>query len=225
MRRQFHPSLPPLTRTSLIPLLAGAFLVGCGSAPPDTDNPQKMPGKNDSTTTMPAADSHPVVRIDTSAGAITLRLDADRAPATVANFLDHVEDGFYRQTLVHFVDPSKMVLMGGFATDGQLKPSRYSIPNEAQNGLTNTRGTVAMARDATLPDSATTQFFINLADSPELDHVDNSDEKFGYCVFGKVVDGLDVADQISQVPTHDLGGDLKQTPQTPVVIRSMTRVE
>ena len=164
---------------------------------------------------------HPVVRIETNRGAIVVELDAVSAPGTVQNFLNYVTDGFYDGTLFHYVAANRMIVGGGYAVEHQLEPTRTPIRNEAHNGLKNVRGTVAMTRDAGLIDSATSQFFINLADAPQLDHAGDSPDKYGYCVFGKVTDGLDVADQISQSVTQDLGGDLVQAPEPPVVIQSI----
>jgi cyclophilin family peptidyl-prolyl cis-trans isomerase len=163
----------------------------------------------------------PTVRIETSAGGITVRLDAIRSPGTVRNFLNYANDGFYENTLVHYVDPGKMIIAGGYSTDNKQKPARTPIRNEAHNGVKNVRGTIAMARDASLIDSATSQFFINLADAPQRDHTGDTPANYGYCVFGEVTEGLDVAEKISQSPTTDQGGDLAQTPKTPVVIKSI----
>jgi cyclophilin family peptidyl-prolyl cis-trans isomerase len=168
---------------------------------------------------------HPVVRIETSAGSITLRLDGVRARGAVRNFLDYANDKFYDNTLVHYVDPGKMIVAGGYSADGKPKPARTPIRNEAHNGLKNIRGTIAMARDQSLIDSATSQFFINLADAPQRDHTGDSAEKYGYCVFGEITEGLDVADKISQSPTANQGGDLVQTPDPPVSIKSIRVVQ
>jgi cyclophilin family peptidyl-prolyl cis-trans isomerase len=164
---------------------------------------------------------NPVVRIETSQGAITLRLDAVRAPGTVQNFLNYARDGFYDNTLVHYVDPDKTVLAGGYSTDQRLKPARLPIRSEADNELKNVRGTVAMSREIDHMDSATSQFFINLADAPQRDHQGDSAEQFGYCVFGEVVEGLDVAQRISNSATTKLPGDLSNTPDPPVRIDSV----
>lgn len=165
---------------------------------------------------------HPVVRIDTNQGAITVRLNAVAAPGTVRNFLNYMNDGFYDDTLIHYAAADTMIVGGGYSADGQLKPTQPPIRNEAHNGLKNVRGTIAMARDVTAGiDSATSQFFINLADAPALDHRGESPEDYGYCVFGEVIDGLDVADRISRSPTRDQGGDLVRSPEPPVIVRSI----
>lgn len=163
----------------------------------------------------------PVVRMETSAGPITVRLDGVHAPGTVRNFLNYANDKFYDNTLVHFVDAGKMILAGGYSVDQKPKPTGTPIRSEAHNGLKNVRGTIAMTRDPSLIDSANSQFFINLADAPQRDHTGDSADKYGYCVFGEVIEGLDTAEKISQSPTKDLGGDLAQTPDPPVVIKSV----
>lgn len=163
----------------------------------------------------------PVVRIETALGTITIQLDGVRAPGTVRNFLNYANDGFYDNSLVHYVDPGKMIVAGGYAADRKPKPARTPIRNEAHNGLKNTRGTIAMTRDQSRIDSATSQFFINLADAPQRDHVGDGAEQYGYCVFGEITEGLDVAAKISQAPTTDQGGDLAQSPEPAVVIKSV----
>jgi len=168
---------------------------------------------------------HPVVVVETSEGPITIRLDAEKSTGTVRNFLNYVHEGFYDNTLIHYVDAGKMVVAGGYGSDRTLKPARQSIRNEAHNGAKNARGTVAMARDASLIDSATSQFFINLADAPQRDHQGDTAALYGYCVFGEVTEGLDVAQKISQSPTTNLGNDLAQTPDPSVVIKSIRIVQ
>jgi cyclophilin family peptidyl-prolyl cis-trans isomerase len=164
---------------------------------------------------------NPVVRIETTAGVITIRLDGIRAPGTVRNFLNYANEKFYDNTLVHFVDPGTMIVAGGYAADRTPKPGRTPIRNEAHNGLKNTRGTIAMTRDQGRIDSATSQFFINLADAPQRDHAGDNADQYGYCVFGEVTEGLEVANKISQSPTANQGGDLAQTPEPAVVIKSV----
>jgi cyclophilin family peptidyl-prolyl cis-trans isomerase len=168
---------------------------------------------------------HPVVVIDTSEGSIRVRLDAEQAPGTVRNFLNYANDGFYDNTLVHFVDAGKMIVAGGYSSDRTLKPARQTIRNEAHNGLKNVRSTIAMARDASRIDSASSQFFINLVDAPQRDYRGDSAADYGYCVFGEVTEGLDIAERISQAKTTDLGGDLVQLPEPTVVIKSIRVVE
>jgi peptidyl-prolyl cis-trans isomerase A (cyclophilin A) len=202
----------------------GALVVaGCGS---DARKASSAEGGAAPTTAASRGESldpeHPIVLIDTSVGKIRVRLDAVNAPATVWSFLNYVRDGFYTNTLIHYVDADKMILGGGYSVDSRPKVTGTTIRNEAHNGLKNVRGTIAMARDrSTGIDNATSQFFINLADSPEYDHRGESLDEYGYCVFGEVTEGLDVADQISRSKTADRGGELARTPEPPVVIKSI----
>jgi len=151
------------------------------------------------------ADSHPQVRLHTSLGDILLELDRDRAPSTVANFLTYVREGFYDGTVFHRVIPKFMIQGGGMTPDMRGKPTHPSIGNEANNGLKNATGTIAMARMAD-PHSASSQFFINVADNAFLDHQAPTRQGWGYTVFGKVTKGMDVVMNISQVPTTSRAG-------------------
>lgn len=164
----------------------------------------------------------PRVRLVTSMGEITLELDAAAAPRTVENFLDYARDGHYNGTLFHRVVPGLLVQGGGFTPDLQPKPTRASIPNEAGNGLSNRRGTIAAARDRGVADSATTQFFINLADNPSFDRKDEQGPyTSGYAVFGRVVQGMEVLDRIAAVPTGPQGPFSAWVPETPVVVEQV----
>jgi peptidyl-prolyl cis-trans isomerase A (cyclophilin A) len=156
------------------------------------------------------------VRLDTSMGEIVIELDAGRAPKSVANFLGYVKAGHYDGTIFHRVIPDFMIQGGGMNADMQEKPTRAPIPLESKNGLTNVRGSVAMARTSS-PDSATAQFFINIKDNAFLDAA-NARDGNGYAVFGKVVSGMDVVDRIWAVPTATKGPH-QNVPVTPVVIR------
>lgn len=200
-----------------------AAVVGCGHSSSESSSAQ--PSGSGSTSTRSAPKSidleKPVVRVETSLGSITIRLDGVRAPGTVRNFLNYASEGFYDNSLVHYVDPGKMLVAGGYSADRTPKPARTPIRNEAHNGLKNVRGTIAMARDQSLIDSATSQFFINLADAPQRDHQSDDPKQYGYCVFGEITEGLNVAEKISQSPTTNQGGDLIQTPNPPVVIKSV----
>jgi cyclophilin family peptidyl-prolyl cis-trans isomerase len=208
--------------------LAGAILVcGCNRSNPSPSSAASghSAAQSDTASESPAAKridlEKPLVRIDTSLGTITLQLDGVRAPGTIRNFLDYANDRFYDNTLIHFVDPGKMIVGGGYGPDGAPKQARNSIRSEAHNGLKNVRGTIAMTRDPAAIDSATSQFFINLADAPQRDHKGDSPDQYGYCVFGEVTEGMDVADKISKSPTADHGNDLAQTPDPPVLIKSV----
>ena len=165
--------------------------------------------------------SYPVVLIHSNAGDITVKLDAVQAPGTVHNFLSYVSEGFYSGTTFHYVESGAMILGGGYTAQGEPKQPRLPIRNEAHNGLKNLRGTIVMARDPAAIDSAASQFFINLVDAPGWDHKGDSPDQYGYCVFGEVIEGLDVADKISKMSTKNLGGDLSSVPQPPVVIESI----
>jgi peptidyl-prolyl cis-trans isomerase A (cyclophilin A) len=156
------------------------------------------------------------VRLDTSMGEIVIELDVAKAPKSVANFLDYVKAGHYDGTVFHRVIPNFMIQGGGFDADMNQKPTRAPIPLESKNGLTNVRGSVAMAR-TNVPDSATSQFFINLKDNAFLNSA-NAPDGTGYAVFGKVLSGMDVVDKIWAVPTGNKGPH-QNVPVTPVLIR------
>lgn len=140
------------------------------------------------------------VEFKTNQGSFIVELYPEKAPATVANFLKYVEDGFYKSTIFHRVINGFMIQGGGFERDLFQKPTRAPVKNEAANGLKNETGTIAMARTQD-PNSATAQFFINLADNAFLDHTGPQPDKIGYCVFGKVVSGMDVVKKIAVIPT------------------------
>ncbi|HTP40353.1 MAG TPA: peptidylprolyl isomerase [Steroidobacteraceae bacterium] len=162
-----------------------------------------------------------MVRFETSLGDFTLDLDAEKAPITVANFLEYVDEGFFDGLIFHRVIPGFMIQGGGFAPDMKQKKTRAPIRNEAKNGLRNERGTIAMARTSVV-DSATAQFFINLVDNGFLDHAGPAN--FGYAVFGRVVEGLDTIDRIAKERTGRRDGH-DDVPVNDVVIRSVTRVD
>jgi cyclophilin family peptidyl-prolyl cis-trans isomerase len=161
-----------------------------------------------------------VVVMDTSLGAVTIELDGDKAPGAVANFLAYVDDKFYDGTVFHRVISDFMIQGGGFAAGMRQKPTKAAIKNESANGLSNKRGTLAMAR-TNQPDSATAQFFINVKDNDFLDRAKAAD-KVGYCVFGKVTAGMDVVDKIRAVPTGTRGG-FQDVPVQEVTINSIRR--
>jgi peptidyl-prolyl cis-trans isomerase B (cyclophilin B) len=157
-----------------------------------------------------------MVRLHTSAGVIGLELDAKAAPATVANFLQYVKDGFYNNTVFHRVIDGFMIQGGGFEPGMSQKATKGPVKNEADNGLRNEKYTVAMARTSD-PHSATAQFFINVADNAFLDHKSPTAQGWGYCVFGKVVEGQDVVDTIKKATTASRGGH-QNVPVDDVVI-------
>ncbi len=159
----------------------------------------------------------PRVRLETSKGIIVVELEAEKAPKTVANFLHYVRTGFYNGTIFHRVIPTFMIQGGGMTADLMRKPTNPPVVNEAANGLKNLRGTVAMARTAEV-DSATSQFFINLKDNPHLDHRGPTPREFGYCVFGRVVEGMEVVDAIAAIPTAAQGPFPADVPTETVTI-------
>ena len=163
------------------------------------------------------------VALETSKGTILLELDSERAPGTVENFLAYVDSGFYDGTVFHRVIPDFMNQGGGFTPDLALKPTREPIRNEADNGLTNEIGTIAMARKPD-PHSATAQFFINTKDNAYLNHVSKDPRGYGYTVFGRVIDGMDAVNAISAVSTATRNG-MGNVPVEPVMINSARRVE
>jgi len=163
------------------------------------------------------------VRMETNKGVITLELDGKNAPETVANFVDYAKAGFYDGTIFHRVIPGFMIQGGGFTIDMKQKAARAPIKNEAGNGLKNTTGTIAMARTSD-PHSATAQFFINVKDNGFLDHTTPTPQGWGYCVFGKVTDGMDVVHAIEHVQTGNRSG-FQDVPLAEVVINKVTVVE
>jgi peptidyl-prolyl cis-trans isomerase B (cyclophilin B) len=163
-----------------------------------------------------------LVELQTNYGNITIKLFPDKAPKTVKNFLGYVDEKFYDGTIFHRVIPTFMIQGGGHTEDMREKDTRDPIQNEADNGLSNLRGTLAMARKPN-PHSATAQFFINVKDNPSLDHKDKV-RSWGYCVFGQVVKGMSVVDDIKNVPTTTKGyhGDV---PVKSVIIEKAIRVK
>lgn len=168
-----------------------------------------------------ADDQHPRVRMSTTFGDILLELDREKAPKSVDNFLRYMQEGYYDGTIFHRVIDGFMVQGGGFTQEFQKKQTHAQIENEANNGLKNLTGTVAMARTND-PHSATAQFFINVANNGFLDHRSPSPRGWGYAVFGKVVEGMDVVDKIRRTPTGSGGPFPKDVPSTTVVIQRVT---
>lgn len=184
----------------LIALALGFGLAVVGEAATDTASP------------------NPQVVLDTSKGSIVLELDPAKAPKTVANFLHYVESGHFDGTIFHRVIPKFMVQGGGFTADMKQKPVEASIENEADNGLKNDRGTIAMARTND-PHSATAQFFFNSIDNGFLNHTSKTAKGWGYTVFGRVIEGMDVVDAMSTVQTGHRGGH-GDVPVEPITITS-----
>ena len=161
--------------------------------------------------------ANPVVELVTSMGPIRIELYPEKAPKTVENFLQYAKEGFYDGTVFHRVIPGFMVQGGGFTPEMEQKRTREPIANEAQNGLKNTAGTVAMARTPN-PHSASAQFFINVADNEFLNFTSPTQQGFGYAVFGRVTQGMDVVQKIVQVPSGNRAGH-QNVPVKPVVIQ------
>jgi cyclophilin family peptidyl-prolyl cis-trans isomerase len=162
----------------------------------------------------------PRVELKTNRGVVVLELYPDKAPKTVANFLQYVKDGYYNGTTFHRVIDGFMIQGGGFDRDMRQKPTRAPVPNEAGNGLKNDNGTIAMARTPD-PHSATAQFFINVKNNDFLNYKEPTPQGYGYTVFGKVVSGMDVVDRIAKSPTGN-AGQHQNVPREPIVIESAT---
>lgn len=209
----FKPLL--LTASLLIPALALAQ----GAAP------AAKPAPESKATAPTEKAASPKVLFKTTLGDITVELYPDKAPKTVENVLEYVRSGFYDGTIFHRVIGNFMIQGGGFTQDLKQKQTRAPVANEANNGLSNLRGTIAMARTGD-PHSATAQFFINVVDNRNLDYVsDQSPMTWGYAVFGKVVSGLDVVDKIKAVQTGAQGPFRSDVPATAVVIEKAELVQ
>lgn len=198
-------------KTALLVCLS--VLLGATAAHAQAPKPQKQAP---APAPAPAA-LNPRVVLETSKGNIVVELYQGKAPKTVKNFLDYVKAGFFNGTIFHRVIPGFMVQGGGFTPDMTEKPTRPSIPNEADNGLGNQRGTLAMARTRD-PNSAGAQFFINLTDNASLNHRSKTIEGWGYAVFGRVVEGMEVVDSIAGVQTMNKGM-YDDVPVQPVIIK------
>jgi peptidyl-prolyl cis-trans isomerase A (cyclophilin A) len=170
---------------------------------------------------LPAWSANPQVELKTNLGIIVLELDAEKAPKTTENFLQYVKDGHYTGTIFHRVIDNFMIQGGGFEAGMKEKSTRAPIQNEAKNGLRNVTGSIAMARTPN-PHSASAQFFINLKDNSFLDYP--GQDGWGYAVFGKVVQGLDVVQKLAKVATGNAGGH-QNVPTTPIVIESAKLIE
>lgn len=216
---------------------AALFCVGCGGTSGDVPAANINGGEQPSTPVVagpsdlpatggyqaPRPEPNPRVVIHTNHGDITVQLDRENAGITVDNFLEYVDSKFYNDTLVHYVGKGQMVLAGAFDGQGNQKATRPPILNEAHNGRSNRKGTIAMSRDPAQPISATSQFFFNLTDNTDLDHKDpDSPQGYGYCVFGEVVGGMEVLEKIALVPVEDQP-DRPKMPVEPVVIRAIER--
>ncbi len=220
----------------LIPVLA---LAGCQKGGDATQPTAAVTGPGGEKAESPAAAAteapqaksdqdpqHPIYEFETSQGKFIVRLDAEKAPLTVDNFRNYVARGHYDLTIFHQVlkDPLQIVLGGGYTADLKEKATLTPIRNEAHNGLKNRRGTIAMARRPNDEDSATCQFFINIADNDALNFKSRTPEGYGYCVFGEVTEGMDVLDRIAKAPVHDID-KFMDLPVETVVIKSVRQVK
>jgi len=218
----FKHLLIAFAATCLAPLALAQTAPAKPAAKPaaKTTEPAKVASASDAG----AASSHKVL-LHTSMGDMTIELYPDKAPKTVDNFEQYVKDGFYNGTVFHRVIPTFMVHGGGWTKDLQRKRTRAPIHNEANNGLSNLKYTVAMARTQD-PHSAAAEFFVNVVDNKRLDYTaDTNSLTWGYCVFGKVINGQDVVDKIKAVPTGAQGPLPSDVPQTPVVIEKAEMVQ
>jgi cyclophilin family peptidyl-prolyl cis-trans isomerase len=173
---------------------------------------------------LAALADNPKVSIETNMGQITLELDAEKAPGTVQNFLRYVDEGFYDGTIFHRVIDGFMIQGGGFTPELERKETHGGIKNEADNGLQNVRGSVAMARTSQ-PHSASSQFFINLVDNGFLNHREKNRRGWGYAVFGKVTSGMDVVDKIGKLTTTTRPNGMSDVPIETVVIERVARID
>jgi cyclophilin family peptidyl-prolyl cis-trans isomerase len=195
-------------------------MCGCASTPPQNSKTATVTPPL-SSPVAPVKSGPPVVEIQTNYGNIEIELFDKAAPKTVANFLAYVKQKHYDGTIFHRVIKGFMIQGGGFTNKFEHKQTMPPIKNEAENGLSNKRGTIAMARTF-LVDSATDQFFINHKDNRFLDHKDHSAQNFGYCVFGKVIKGMDVVDKIANSQTMPKFG-FKNLPVNPIFIKKIVR--
>jgi cyclophilin family peptidyl-prolyl cis-trans isomerase len=209
--------------SAAVPASAVATTTGTTDAAPrvtpTSDNGEASPFRN---APKPTPVVNPVVLFRTSQGDITVELDAKNAPRTVENFLqNYVHRGAYNDTVFHYVDPASMIVGGGYDSQHEMKETRAEIRSEADNGLSNKKGTLAMARAPDFAHSATSQFFFNLVDNAQFDHQSvESAQTYGYCVFGKVTGGMAVLDKIAAVPTKE--SEISPSlPVEPVVILSV----
>ncbi|WP_370869892.1 peptidylprolyl isomerase [Methylobacter sp.] len=169
------------------------------------------------------SDTPSKVKLTTSLGEIIIQLNPEKAPISSANFLTYVNEGFYNNTIFHRVIPGFMAQGGGFDTDFNQKAVHDPIKNEADNGLTNKRGSIAMAR-TNVPDSATAQFFINYKDNASLNHTSPTPSGWGYAVFGEVIEGMDVVDAMAKQPTGNRGGH-QDVPKTDIIVEKAEVIE
>jgi cyclophilin family peptidyl-prolyl cis-trans isomerase len=212
---------------------AAVVAAGCSAtASADSNSPQiggqpgasGKPGSKPASSPATAAGGNPVVLIETSMGTMKAELWADKAPLTVANFLRYTDEGYFNGLIFHRVIPNFMIQGGGFMPGMKERATHEQIKNEAKPELRNDRGTLAMARTGVV-DSATSQFFINLKNNDFLNQTNRTTQGFGYCAFGKVIEGMDVADKIAQVKTGAAAGGHQDVPTETVEIKSIKRAQ
>lgn len=194
---------------------------GADTKTPDVEQPAYVPQPSIYVNAVGPI-QNPVVILHTSAGDVRIELEMEKSPQTVLNFLEnYVRRGFYEETVFHHADASTFVVAGGFTAELEQKATGNPIYNEANNGLSNVRGTVAMSRDPNAAHSATSQFLINVVNNPDLDYQgDDADSSRGYCVFGRVIEGMEVIDQIAASAVRE-EGDFQRLPVDPVTISSV----
>jgi len=221
--------------TMLVALTAALIMIAVGCAvgqtggsgepakttPPETKAPEVKATETKAPETQAKAGANPMVLIETNLGNIKVELFKDKAPISVENFLSYIKEGYYDSTIVHRVSTKQagekfVIQVGGITVDMRQKPQKPGIKNEATNGLSNLRGTLSMARTSDI-NSGSSHFFINLSDNKFLDHTGNDPKTFGYAVFGKVVEGMDVVDKIGQSAVGSSGG-YQDVPTKPVII-------
>jgi peptidyl-prolyl cis-trans isomerase A (cyclophilin A)/peptidyl-prolyl cis-trans isomerase B (cyclophilin B) len=233
-----HAARLILLGLALLTLAVACWLTGCGSKTESPDataeagslEPAAAGGSASASASAkpkaaPPKPVDPIVVLHTSAGPIKLKLYAEKSPQTVDNFLNnYARRGFYDQTVFHHIEPGMMLIGGGFTADLQPKETRAAIYNESRNGLANRKGTVAMIHDPEAAHSATSQFFINLVDNPSFDfQAGESEDTFGYCVFGEVVEGMEIVEQIAATPTT-AQGDFPAVPTRTVLIERVEQL-
>jgi cyclophilin family peptidyl-prolyl cis-trans isomerase len=199
------------------------FVLFAGCNAQDAATKQTTGKETQSKTSGEKMSANPIIKIETNKGTITIELNAEKAPISSANMVSYVKDNFYDGLIFHRVIPGFMIQGGGMNPDMSEKASKAQIKNEANNGLKNDRGTLAMAR-TNIPHSASSQFFINLKDNNFLNHSSETPQGWGYAVFGKVTEGMDIVDEIAKVKTGNHGGH-GDVPIEAVVIKKMTIVE
>lgn len=248
MHQQLH-AIP--TRLVFLALATAIFFAGCSSeskppttsitaetpaaetpaaAPVDDEPIQLIPQSSTAISpTHTLADPFPIVVIKTNKGDIKVKLNGEKSPRTVENFMEnYVKRGFYSDTIIHYVAKDFMITGGGYSATQEYKEPMTPIRNESKNGLLNKRGTIAMMRHPDYIDSASSQFFINLVDNPSLDYVATEDEATntsGYCVFGEVIEGMEIADAIGSVAVTNDNPNLPSSPVEAVLVTGIEQVK